>query len=196
MNSALPVIRQTNLTTVLSVRILISGGPGSGCTSTAEALGKRLGLPVLDSDSYLHKPTDPPFQEQYPPEERRELLGSALESQREWILSGSVATWGFDALEPTHGVFLDVPREVRMRRLMDRQRNQFGPRIDPGGDMQEEHESFMDWAAGYEERSGPGRNLATDRTFLETHCRHVLALTQDQAMEEIVAKVASFLGQQ
>lgn len=175
------------------MHILISGGPGSGCTSTAEILGKQLGLPVLDSDSYFHKPTEPPFQEQYSPEERRVLLGSALASGPGWILSGSVATWGLDQLEPTHGIFLDIPGEVRQRRLMDRQRNRFGPRIDSGGDMHEEHESFMAWAAGYEDRSGPGRNLKTDQSFLEDRCGHFLAITEDHATEEIVRRIICFL---
>jgi adenylate kinase family enzyme len=176
------------------MRILISGGPGSGCTSTADALGRQLGLPVFDSDSYFHKPSDPPFQEQYTPDERRVLLGAALKAERGWILSGSVATWGLDLLEPTHGVFLDIPTEVRLHRLINRQRNQFGPRIDSGGDMQEEHESFMEWAAGYEERSGPGRNSATDRVFLEAHCGQVLVISEDQGMVEIVSRIISFLS--
>jgi adenylate kinase family enzyme len=177
------------------MRILISGGPGSGCTSTAQTLGKRLGLPVLDSDSYFHKPTDPPFQEQYTPEERRVRLGGDLKATPEWILSGSVATWGIAFLEQSHGVFLDTPKDVRLHRLMNRQRSQFGARIEPGGDMQEEHESFMEWAAGYEDRSGPGRNHATDRAFLETNCGHLLVLKEDQAMEEIVSRIISFLHQ-
>ena len=176
------------------MRILISGGPGSGCTSTAEILGSQLKLPVFDSDSYFHKPTDPPFQEQYTPDERRELLSSALKSQPDWILSGSVATWGLHPLEPTHGVFLAIPKEVRLGRLMKRQRNQFGPRIDPGGDLQQEHESFMAWAADYEDRTGSGRNLSTDRSFLEVHCRHFLAIEEDQAMEEVVRKIINFLA--
>jgi adenylate kinase family enzyme len=178
------------------MRILISGGPGSGCTSTAEFIGERLGLPVFDSDSYFHKPTEPPFQEQYTPEERRARLGGALEATQEWILSGSVATWGLNSLEPTHGIFLDTPREIRLHRLMNRQRNQFGARIDAGGDMLEEHESFMEWAAGYDDRSGPGRNHATDRSFLEMHCEHVLAIAEEQTMEGIVSRIINFLGPQ
>ena len=175
------------------MRILISGGPGSGCTSTAKVLGKELGLPVFDSDSYFHKPTDPPFQEQYTTEERRTLLEAALASEPGWILSGSVATWGLDSLEPTHGVFLDIPGGVRLDRLILRQRNQFGSRIDPGGDMHAEHEAFIEWAAGYEDRSGHGRNSTTDCSFLETYCGHFLAITEAQAMEEIVRRIVSFL---
>ena len=176
------------------MRILISGGPGSGCTSTAKVLGEQLGLPVFDSDSFFHKPTDPPFQEQYTPEERRCLLGAALKTQTGWILSGSVATWGLDSFEPTHGVFLNIPGEVRLDRLILRQRNQFGSRIDSGGDMHGEHESFMEWAAGYEDRSGPGRSATTDRSFLQARCRHLLEITANQAMEEVVSRIVSFLS--
>ena len=153
------------------MRLLISGGPGSGCTSTAHAVGQRLGLPVFDSDSYFHKPTDPPFQEQYSPEERRTLLASDLSAQPNLILSGSVATWGLDALAPTHGVFLSVSKTTRLQRLLKRQRCQFGRRIDAGGDMAEEHEAFMLWSAGYEEGSGIGRNIQMDRAFLQSHCQ-------------------------
>ena len=176
------------------MRVLISGGPGSGCTSTARAIGEQLGLPVFDSDSYFHKPTDPPFQQQYSPEERRTMLASALSVEPNWILCGSVATWGLDSLEPTHGVLLSPPKEMRLERLLNRQRNHFGSRINPEGDMSDEHQSFMEWAAGYEERTDFGRNLKTDRAFLEAHCKHLATLIENEAMEEIVLKVISFLA--
>ena len=121
------------------------------------------------------------------------MLGAVLGAQANWILSGSVATWGLEALEPTHGVFLGVPREVRLGRLLQRQRSRFGARIDAGEDMEQEHHSFMTWAAGYEDRTGPGRNRETDRAFLEAHCTHFLAVTEDAPLGEIVAKTVGFL---
>ena len=60
--------------------------------------------------------------------------------------------------------------------------------------MQEEHESFMEWAEGYEERTGPGRNSTTDRSFLETRCGHLLAIVENQAMEELVPRIIGFLN--
>ena len=175
------------------IRLLISGGPGSGCTTTAQAIGVRLSLPVFDSDAYFHKPSEPPFQEQYSPEERRMRLGAALGNTSDWILSGSVATWELDALAPTHGVLLNVTRETRLERLVHRQRQQFGSRIDSGGDLQAEHQSFLEWAADYEVRSGLGRNLPTDRAFLETHCEYVLEVTEDKSLDEMVATIIGFL---
>lgn len=175
-------------------RLLISGGPGSGCTSTARALGERLGVPVVDSDAYFHKPTDPPFQEQYTLEERRALLKPVLDPSGNWILSGSVATWGLHPLAATHGVFLKISKEVRLQRLLARQRDQFGARIEPGGDMQEEHEAFLEWAAGYEEREGAGRNLTTDRAFLTAQCARFVEVEGEATVNEIVARLEEFVG--
>ncbi len=176
------------------MRVLISGGPGSGSTSTAMAVGKRLDLPVFDSDSYFHKPTDPPFQEQYSPEERRRLLSHALSTQASWILSGSVSTWGLTGLAPTHAVFLRIPTAERLERLKRRQRQQFGSRIDPGGDMEEEHESFMEWAAQYEIRTGRGRNLITDLTFLKSSGARLVGFSEIEPLEKMVARVIGFLS--
>lgn len=175
------------------MRVLISGGPGSGCTSTAAAVVAALDLPVFDSDSFFHKLTDPPFQQQHSADERRELVMSALGAKEDWILSGSVATWGLRDLTPTHGVFLEVPGEERLRRLGQRQKAQFGSRIDPGGDITEEHGSFMEWASGYESRTGVGRNLATDRGFLESRCDRFVAITEAAPFQDVVANVIGFL---
>lgn len=177
------------------MRILISGGPGSGCTSTAAAVGAALDLPVFDSDSFFHKSTEPPFQQQYSLEERRDLVRTALSEKEKWILSGSIATWALPDFDPTHGVFLEIPREERMKRLEQRQRNQFGPRIDPGGDLAKEHVSFLEWADGYESRTEIGRNLATDRTFLESRCDHFMIVNENTPFQKLVARVIKFLSE-
>jgi adenylate kinase family enzyme len=176
------------------MRLLISGGPGSGYTATAQQISVVMGIPLFDSDAFFHKPSDPPFHEPYSPEERRSLLGAALAQASSWIVSGSVATWGLESFHPTHGVLLKVPKPVRLQRLKKRQREQFGLRIDPGGDMHEEHEAFLVWAAAYEERTGSGRNLATDRTFLMNHCDHFISLDHVADMVVRVEEIMSFLS--
>lgn len=173
------------------MRILIMGGPGSGCSSTAAALSEVLGIPWFDTDDFFHKPSDPPFQEQYAVEQRRERLEAALQTPS-WILSGSVATWGVE-LRPTHGLFLATPQEVRLQRLKQRERQRFGLRIEEGGDLFEEHTAFLRWAEGYESRIGEGRNLATDRTFCEKQSRHCLVLTNVPSMSRIVEETVAFL---
>ena len=110
------------------MRVLISGGPGSGCTSTAQLLGDKIGVQVLDSDSFFHKLTTPPYQEQYSPDERRLLLADALAKSPDFILSGSIATWDIDLPTIHFGVCLDTPKEVRMRRLELRERERLARR--------------------------------------------------------------------
>ena len=175
------------------MRVLISGGPGSGCTSTALEVGGILGIPVFDSDTYFHKPTDPPFQEPYSPDERRERLSHALAGLSSWILSGSVSTWGLTDLNPAHAVFLQIPTAERLDRLKRRQWAQFGSRIDPGGDMEEDHESFMAWAAEYENRSGHGRNLTTDLAFLESSGGFFVRYAEIEPLKNVAARVLGFL---
>jgi adenylate kinase family enzyme len=175
------------------VRVLITGGPGSGCTSTASWIAARLGLVHLDSDHYFHKPTDPPYQEQYSPEERRERLGGDLQAAPAWILSGSVATWGLPDLQATHGIILDVGSKVRLRRLVQRERERFGVRLDGGGDLQAEHEEFMRWAESYESREGRGRNLKTDFEFLVANTSQLLEIRDDLPFGKTCELVREFL---
>jgi adenylate kinase family enzyme len=176
------------------MRVLISGGPGAGCTSTAKLIGSKLDLPVFDSDSFFHKPTDPPFQKQYSPDERRQLAMAALSASSDWILSGSVATWGLNLPTVHFGAFLDIPKEERLRRLELRERERFGSRIDIGGDLHSENKNFMAWASGYEERSGRGRNKDTDRDFLVQHCDYFIEIKPSGSLDEVASEICRFLA--
>lgn len=171
------------------MRILITGGPGSGCTSTAKRIGDDLNVQVIDSDTFFHKPTDPPFQEQYTPDERRERLSAELSSSRSWILSGSIATWGLELETVQFGVFLGVPKEERMQRLIQRERERFGTRIDFGGDLHDENQNFMLWAGDYEMRRGKGRNRNTDLEFLCHHCERFFEIEEVAGMDQIAFQI-------
>lgn len=174
------------------LRLLISGGPGSGCTTTAAAVSAVAGLPWFDSDDFFHQPTDPPYQVQRSPEERRLLLLETLGPLNSWILSGSVATWGVDGLGITHAVLLDIGREERIRRLLKRERERFGDKIAAGGAMHREHLDFMEWAAGYESRTGTGRNLSTDRGFVAACCPDSIEISGTLAFDDACGQVLGF----
>jgi hypothetical protein len=90
-------------------------------------------------------------------------------------------------------VFLNVPKEIRLQRLVKRQRDRFGQRIEVGGDMHDEHEAFIEWAGEYEDRPGKGRNLTTDREFLLSHSDRFMSLDKIADIEAIVGEIARFL---
>lgn len=67
------------------------------------------------------------------------------------VISGSLVDWG-DELIPcfTLAVRLETDTAIRIDRLKRRERAHFGSRIDPGGDMYENHKEFIAWAASYD----------------------------------------------
>ncbi len=174
-------------------QLLVTGGPGSGATTTGEAIGVALGVPCFDSDDYFHKPTNPPFQEQYCAQERSDLLHKDVASCRSWVLSGSISAWGIADVLFSHAVVLNVGVQVRMDRLRRRERERFGIRINKGGDMYEEHAEFIQWAAHYESGELEGRSLPVERKFLESNCARVLEIDREMPLPEIVKLVQWFL---
>jgi adenylate kinase family enzyme len=141
------------------LRINIIGASGTGKSTLAKALSHRLQVKCFDADDYYHVPADPPFQEQRPPDERLSLIAADLGQHHSWVLAGSVAGWGrHPVLEFSLVVFLILPAHVRLERLRLRELQRFGSRILPGGDMEENHRDFMDWAAGYDSAVSEGNN--------------------------------------
>ncbi len=131
--------------------IHIFGASGSGTTTLAKRLCHELNYTPMDTDDYYWFPTDPPFTRKRPREERFSLMRADIAAFGSVVLSGSLVDWG-DALIPyfTLAVRIQIDPALRLERIRARERARFGSRIDPGGDMYEEHLKFMDWAASYE----------------------------------------------
>jgi adenylate kinase family enzyme len=132
-------------------RIHILGASGSGTTTLGRALAACLQYAHFDTDDYFWLPTDPPFTTQRERTARQHLLMDALTAHDAWVLSGSLCGWG-DVAIPLFElvVFLAIPHDVRMARLHRREHKRFGERILPGGDMYEQSQAFLAWAASYD----------------------------------------------
>jgi len=176
-------------------RIHILGASGSGVSTLGEHLSERLDIPVFDCDDYYWLKTDPPFLESTPIPERQEALLKDLKTNESWVCSGSMDSWSepFENLF-THIVFLYVPKEIRVARLRDRERKLWGARIQPGGDMHDEHKKFIDWAFQYDEGYRNGRSLPRHKVWLEKQKAPILKI--DGEIETILAldRVVNFLG--
>lgn len=175
-------------------QLLVTGGPGSGATTTGIAISEALGAPCFDSDRFFHKPTDPPFQEQYSKAERSSLLHKSLPNGGSWILSGSISAWGVTDVVFSHALVLNVGSKIRMDRLQRRERQRFGSRIDVGGDMYDEHVGFMHWASHYETGQLEGRSLPVEKQFVESNCKQRLEVDRELPLPELVTLAKRFLG--
>jgi adenylate kinase family enzyme len=108
-------------------RVHIFGASGSGTTTLGASLAQSLWCPHFDSDNYLWLPTDPPFQQLRKREQRQHLMIADLSSEHGWVLSGSLCGWG-DVAIPLFdlAVFLWIPQELRMSRLLHREQQRYG----------------------------------------------------------------------
>lgn len=178
-----------------SARIHIVGASSSGTTTLGAALADRLACLHLDTDAFFWEATDPPFTTKRPVEERLSLMEAQMAERPSWIISGSLMPWG-DVFIPRFDlvVFLRVPPEVRLERLLRREQDRYGPAIEPGGAMHEAHLAFIEWARGYDQSGFPGRSLERHRAWLATMPCPVLEIDGSPRLEESVERVLARLG--
>ena len=169
-------------------RIHILGASGSGTTTLGRALAARLQYPHFDTDDYFWLPTNPPFTTQRERTERAQLLMDDLTSHDAWVLSGSLCGWG-DMAIPLFElvVFLWIPHDRRMERLHRREHTRFGERILPGGDMYEQSQAFLGWAASYDEGGLDIRSRRRHDQWLSTLPCPILCFEGEYSSEEHLA---------
>ncbi len=126
--------------------ILICGLNGAGKSTLGKVLAARLGYEFIDSED-LYFPKDNPAYEYAAPRSKEEavrILESRIRENRHFVLAavkgdyGDMLTGALDA-----AVLVDVPKEIRIRRVKERSFRKFGVRISPGGDLfEKEHRWF------------------------------------------------------
>jgi len=133
-------------------RVHILGAAGSGTTTLGQSLSLKLSIKHFDTDSYFWIKTPIPFTEKREVAQRVELLRVDLVKEREWVLSGSLCEWGDFAIPMfTLVVFLWIPAELRMKRLLERETTKYGKEaLSPGGWFHKNHLDFMAYAASYD----------------------------------------------
>jgi adenylate kinase family enzyme len=172
-------------------RIHITGASGSGTTSLGRAVASALAASHHDTDDYFWLPTTPPFREKRDIVERLRLMMDLFLPRAEWVLSGSLQGWGdplisyFDIV-----VFLYTPKEVRLKRLRNREAARFGAdAVAPGGWRHDETERFIDWASQYDDGDRVSRTLEKHLVWLAALSCPVLRLDGARPLPELVSQV-------
>ena len=132
--------------------IHVFGASGSGTSTLAKAICDKTGFHMMEVDSYFWLPTDPPFTVRRSSDESAALMQKDIDKFRKVVVAGSATGWG-DFLIPqiSLAIRLETPTEIRIERIKQRELMRFGERIQPGGDMYEQHHKFIDWAQMYDE---------------------------------------------
>jgi adenylate kinase family enzyme len=172
-------------------RIHIMGASGAGVTTLGRALADALAFPHHDADDYFWLPTTPPYRKKRERDDRLRLIQEIFLERSDWVLSGSIVGWGdsiarwFDLV-----LYVQVPTEIRLRRLRDREARHFGTEaVSPGGWRYQETEEFIEWASHYDDGTREHRSLGRHQTWLATMCCPVMRLDGTRATKELVAEI-------
>jgi len=170
--------------------IHIFGGSGSGTSTLAKKLCDELGYYHMDTDDYYWMPTEQKYTVKRPPEERVQLMLKDINAFDNVVISGSLTDWG-DALIPyfTLAVRIEIDPAVRIARLMQRERERYGSRIDPDGDRYQQYIEFVEWAKSYDTGGIEIRSKAKHDAWQKLLQCELLIVDGCDALEEKAAKV-------
>ncbi len=174
--------------------IHIFGASGSGTSTLGRALAEKTGFRFMDTDDYYWLPAEPMYTLKRPIPERLALMVRDLDECSDAVLSGSLAGWG-DPLIPrfTLAVRLNTPTPVRMERLQQREYARYGRRILPGGDLYEQSQAFLAWAAQYDDGLPPLRSRALHDLWQQKLSCPLLTLDGTLPLDELVQAVMETL---
>lgn len=92
-------------------------------------------------------------------------------------------------------VFVVTATPVRLDRLAALEKERFGNRIAPGGDMHGIHVAFREWASQYDNPNFSGRNRAWHEAWISEQTAPVLRIDGVNCAEKMAADVSHALSQ-
>lgn len=124
--------------------ICVCGLNGSGKTTLACALAKALNYKHMDVEQYYFTSADNPYSSSRTREEVERLLSEDIKRNPLFVFSAVNGDFTTEINENyALVVYLEVPLDIRMKRIRARAAERFGDRILPGGDMYEQEENFF-----------------------------------------------------
>ncbi len=170
--------------------IHIYGASGSGTSTLGRIISEELGYKFMDTDDYFWLPTNPQYTTKRSKEERLALMKKDISENDNVVISGSLVDWG-DELIPlfTLVIRLVTDTEIRIERLKVREKQKFGVRIMPGGDMYTNHTEFIEWAREYDTGSVDMRSKAKHDEWQKLLLCKQIVLNGADDLEENFKKV-------
>ena len=162
------------------MKIIIFGATGSGKTTLGKSISEKLSWTFLDSDDYYWEKTNPPFQTKIPLEKRNKNLKTDFNNNKNVVTTGSLCTWSkywdsaFDL-----GVFLRLPKTIRMNRLKNRELERYGEGLKTNLALKEKSKAFLQWAEKYDDEKTEGHSINQHRNWIKVLDCPVIELNDD-----------------
>lgn len=172
--------------------IYIFGASGSGTSTLGRKISDETGYFFMDTDDYFWLPTNPKYTTKRSKEERISLMKSDIEEAGNVVISGALDSWGSELLPLfTLAIRLVTDTNIRIQRLKEREKQAFGSRIMPGGDMYENHKEFLEWAAKYDTGGTDMRSRARHDAFCRLLSCRLIVLDGAADLQENFEKVSA-----
>ena len=130
--------------------IQVCGLNGCGKSTLGRALAQKIGFHFIDNEElfFTRNAADEPYQNPRSRAEVEKLLMEEVRRHGDFVFAAVKGDYG-GAILPLYryAVLIEVPKEIRLRRVRDRSFQQFGGTMKPGGDLYESEEVFFQTAA-------------------------------------------------
>ena len=170
---------------------MVCGLNGAGKSTLGKALAERLGVSWIDHEDLFFPQTGSAYRYASPRTrgEVKALLFHEMETQEHFVFAAVTGEYGA-AFYPffRYVIWMDAPREIRMRRVKARSFQRFGARMLPGGDLQEQEEAFFQKV-----RSRSERRVAE---WLRHFCCPILKVDGTKPVEENLRLILGWIASQ
>lgn len=130
--------------------IQVCGLNGCGKSTLGRALAQKIGFHFIDNEElfFTRNAADEPYQNPRSRAEVEKLLMEEVRRHGDFVFAAVKGDYG-SAILPLYryAVLIEVPKEIRLRRVRDRSFQKFGGRMKPGGDLYESEEAFFQTVA-------------------------------------------------
>ena len=168
--------------------ICVCGLNGSGKTTLAHALAEELAFKHMDVEDYYFTSADNPYATARTREEVEDLLLADIRQNPRFVFSAVNGNMT-DEINGHYDliIYLEVPLDIRMKRIRQRAVDKFGDKVLPGGAMYEQEEKFF----AYAEKRKPD---AIEGWLKTVPCR-VIRLDGTQPVQENVRRIRDIICQ-
>ena len=126
--------------------ILICGLNGAGKSTLDSMLAERMGYEFIDNEDLFFSKTDSSYTFSGPRSEEEviRLLEEKITANNRFIFAAVKGHYGDRLIASLdHIVLMEVPKQIRSRRIRDRSYRKFGNRILPGGDLYDQESKWF-----------------------------------------------------